>query len=287
MLHTIVLALTLLVSSHVLARNTPSELGKELVSGFNALATKDYAAARNRFEKAAPKNIPAAQQASGDCFAHGMDRARENELALRWYRPAADSGIAFSLCQAGQAYIAGDLVAKDVAKGLALCTSAAQAESTATMMKLAGCYGEGAAIIQNLRTARFWYAQAAQRRNQEAQYWRGIMLSEGQGGNADIPQARSWLELDAAEGYSRAYLPAAILYANAQINPNTGALTPDGLARVYMGNSAAQATTKNPLQMAQIARIETMALNVMPSQWTPDLDRRVANHLAQHNRQQD
>jgi len=239
------------------------------------------------FEKAALKNIPAAQQFLGDCFAQGLDRPIDGQAAVRWYRSAAEAGISYALCSAGELYISGKVVPKDVAKGLALCTSAAQAESPPAMMRLADYFREGTEVSQNLRNARFWYEQAAQRHNHEAQFRLGIMLSEGQGGDANISQARFWLEHAAMEGYAPAYLPTAILYANAQIDPKTGLLTPNDLAKVYMWNNAAKATTKNPVQLAEIERIERLVIAVMPPHWKGDLDGRVAEHLTKYNQQQE
>ncbi len=237
----------------------------------------DQAAACAWFDKAAHGNIPAAQQFLGDCLALGIGRAVDGPAAVQWYRKAAAAGIAYADCAAGALYIAGAIVPRDEAQGLALCTRAAQAESVPAMLQLAGYYTAGAA---NLPLARFWYDQAAQRHHHEAQYRLGLMLSEGQGGPADVAQARFWLEHAAMEGYAPAYLPTAILYANAPTNAATGALEPNDLAKVYMWSHAARARTTNPQQLAEMNRIDALVMAVMPPQWQPDLDRRVADHLA-------
>jgi len=232
------------------------------------------------FDKAAAANVPAAQQFVGDCFAQGIGRAVDGQAAVQWYRKAGASGIYAALCSAGDLYLAGRIVDKNVQEGLALCTAAAQAESPPAMLRLADLYRAGTQAPQDLKLARYWYEQAAQRHSHEAQFRLGVMLSEGDGGPADVVQARFWLEHAAAEGYAPAYLPTAVLYANAPVDPRTGALTPNDLAKVYMWNRAAKAVTTNPLQLADIARIDGMVLAVMPAQWQPDLDRKVADHLA-------
>lgn len=234
------------------------------------------------FDKAAMKGIPAAQQFMGDCLAQGIGRTVDGPAAVAWYRKAAEAGIAGALCSAGDLYLAGAIVPKDVRQGLTLCASAAQAESLPAMLKLATTYREGKQVPQNLVLARYWYDQAAQRHDQEAQFWLGILLSEGEGGAADPLKGRFWLEHAAMAGYAPAYLPTAILYANAAVDPATGALTPDDLSRVYMWNSAARARTGNPAQLAEIARIDAMVQAVMPAAWQPELDRRVADHLAKY-----
>lgn len=312
-----ILTASLLLCAQIDAQASPRDLRAELAGADKALAAKDYPTAYRAyadragdnalaqftlglfeqqgwgrpanavaacawFDKAAAQHIPAAAQFVGDCLANGIGRAVDGPAAIRWYRTAAEAGIAYADCLAGDLYIAGAIVPKDVQRGLALCTAAAQAESTPAMVKLADYYREGKRVPVNLRLARFWYDQAAQRHHHASQFRLGVMLSEGEGGPADVSLARFWLEHAAMEGYAPAYLPTAILYANAAPDPKTGALTPNDLAKVYMWNKAAAASTANPVQLAEIARIDAIALAVMPAVWRPDLDRRVAEHIAAH-----
>jgi TPR repeat protein len=237
----------------------------------------DPAAACAWFDKAAQRNIPAAQQFLGDCLAQGIGRAVDGTAALHWYAKAAAAGIAAASCSAGELYLAGQVVPRDVAQGLALCTQAAQAESMPAMLKLADYYSNSR---DHLPLARFWYDQAAQRHSHVAQWRLGLMQSAGEGGAPDVAQARFWLEHAAMEGYAPACLPTAILYANAPLDPVTGALAPADLAKVYMWNQAARATTPDPIQLAGIARIDAMVLAVVPPPWQAGLDRKVAAHLA-------
>lgn len=242
----------------------------------------DLAEACRRFEKAARRNIPAAQQFFGDCLAQGIGRAVDGKAAVEWYRKAAANGIAYALCSAGRLFIDGIGMDKDVPRGIALCTEAARAESPPAMLRLADYYREGTDVGQDLVAARYWYRQAAERRNREAQYRLGLMLGEGKGGDADQAAALFWLETAASEGYAPAYLPTAILYANAAPDEKTGVLAPEYIAKIYVWNSAAKARTTDPAQLSEIDSIETMVLKTMPLSWKPELDRKVAEHLARH-----
>lgn len=235
------------------------------------------------FARAAQASIPSAQQFFGDCLAQGIGRKVDGPAAVQWYQAAADQGLAGASCAAGELFIAGKSVTQDIPRGLSLCVAAAQAGSTPSMMKLAAFYSEGGAVAQDLSLARFWYTEAAERHVHEAQFRLGVMLSEGQGGEANVDKARFWLERAATEGYPPAYLPTAILYANAPVDPDTGMLSAEDLAKIYMWNSAAKATTQDPTQLAEIVRIEAMTLKLMPPQWKPVLDQRVAAHLAKFN----
>lgn len=246
--------------------------------------TANAEAACHWFEKSAIKQVPAAQQFWGDCLAKGIGQQANGQAAVVWYKKAAHSGIAYALCSAGHLYITAQGVEKSIQHGLDLCTAAAQAESTSAMLRLADYFREGTEVPQNLNAARHWYQQAAERHNLQAQYRLGLMLSEGLGGPADIDQARFWLELAASQGHQAAYLPVAILYANAPLDPQTGMLSAENLAKVYMWNAAAKACTTEPAQQHEIQNIEALVLAVMPAEWKEDLNQRVVQHLSKYKK---
>jgi TPR repeat protein len=234
------------------------------------------------FDKAAHGHIPVGQQFFGDCLAQGIGRAVDYAAAIEQYKQAAGGGDLIALCSAADLIIKGKGAVKDVGQGLQLCTQAAQANSPPAMVMLGDYYREGTDVPQDLAAARYWYQEAAQFNSSEARYRLGTMLSEGQGCEPDLNAALSLLETAASAGYAPAYLPTAILYANAPVDPKTGALAPEHLAKIYLWNSAAKARTTDPVQQAEIARIESMVLSVMPATWRPDLDKRVTEHLAKY-----
>jgi len=232
------------------------------------------------FEKAANRHIPAAEHFWGDCLAQGIGRETDIPSALAWYQRAAAHGHLISWCSAADYYIQGKGVAKDAEQALTLCRQAAQADSPPAMLKLAHYYQDGRDIPQDLAAARYWYQEAAQRRIPEAQYQLGVMLAQGDGGQPDLNAALFWLENAATAGYAPAYLPTAMLYANAPAQEATGALAPEHLAKVYLWNTAAKARAQDPAQRAEVEKLEAQVLAVMPATWRPDLDKQVAQHLA-------
>lgn len=242
----------------------------------------DPVAACGWYEKAAQKRIPAAEHYWGDCLAQGIGRRADIPAALAWYEKAAAHGHLISACAAADYYIQGKGVAQDVARGIELCRQVAQANSPPAMITLARYYDRGEYLPRDPAAARYWYQEAAQRHNAEAQYRLGLMLAQGDGGEPDPAAALFWLETAASEGYAPAYLPTAELYASAPVQPDTGALAPEHLAKTYLWNAAARARTDDPAQRAAIDRIDALLAQAMPVAWRPDLDRQVAEHLARY-----
>lgn len=234
------------------------------------------------FEKAAQRHIPAAEHQWGECLARGTGRPVDVPAALSWYERAADHGHLISWCAAADHYIRGDGVAKDMARGLELCGRVAQAGSPPAMLQLAGYYREGRDLPRDLAQARRWYEAAARRNTPEAQYRLGLMLADGQGGEADADAALFWLESAATQGYAPAYLPTAVLYANQPVQPDTGALSPEHLAKIYLWLGAAKATGIAAEQQALVEHMDALLATAMPDTWKPQLDRLVAEHLAKH-----
>lgn len=246
--------------------------------------TADPVGACRWFQQAAQKRIPAAEHYWGDCLGEGIGLTPDIPAALDWYAKAASDGHLLSQCSAADYYIQGKGVDKDIDRGIEMCKQVAQANSPPAMLKLAHYYEEGKYVPQDLAAARFWYQQAALFRVDEAQYHFGLMLAQGQGGDADLNNALYWLETAASQGYVPAYLPTALLYANAPVQKETGALAPEHLAKIYLWSAAAKARSTVPDQIAEAEKLETQVLAVMPPTWRPKLDQQVAEHVAKYSR---
>jgi TPR repeat protein len=147
------------------------------------------------------------------------------------------------------------------------------------MMQLARYHQGGHGVPQDLVATRQWLQSAAQLRVLEAQYQLGLMLADGLGGAADPALALFWFETAASEGHVPACLATAVMYAKALPQPDTGALVPAYLAKVYLWTEAAKARG-TPSQRADALKLEAQVLALMPASWRPTLDKQVAAHLA-------
>lgn len=240
----------------------------------------DRDAACDWFAKAARGNIPTALHYAGDCLMRTPDAPGHAAAALANYQSAADHGHLISLCSAADFYLRGRYVAKDVARGLAMCTQAAMASSPPAMLLLADYLRDDRDVPPDLPAARHWYQLAAEHHLTEARYRLAVMQAQGDGGEPDVEAALATMETLAGAGYVPAYLPTALLYAHLPPDPDTGAPSAEHLAKMYLWASAAKARLTDPALRNQAEQLQTQVLTLMPPQWRAELDTKVATHLA-------
>ena len=147
----------------------------------------------------------------------------------------------------------------------------------------AGLYLEGDASIRDPALAGRWLETAASQRLPEAQYRLGVLLRERAGDDrSTMVAARFWLESAASQGYLPAYLPVGELYLAAPRDPDSGRLPADDLAKAYLWLSAASRALREPESLSRANTLLAQVREVMPRRWAPDLDAKVAAHLAEH-----
>jgi TPR repeat protein len=317
MLHTRILPLLilLLLAAPGARAARPTDYGKELRPAYALLDKGDYARAYAQFQrhgagnplaqfmlglfhqngwgrpadadaacawfaKAAPRGIPAAQHLHADCLMRAPDAPGNAAAALASYLDAANNSHYISWCAAAELLIRGRGVPRDVPRGLALCTQAAQANSPPAMLRLGQFLGGDAGVAPDLAQARAWFQRAALAGVTEARFRLAIMQSQGDGGEVDRTAALTGMETLAAEGYAPAYLPTAVMYAHLPPEPDTGALSAEHLAKVYLWASAAKASLRDAARQAATEQLLASVLAVMPPEWRPELDRKVDAHLA-------
>jgi TPR repeat protein len=234
------------------------------------------------YEKSARSGqLPVAVDSAARCTADGVHREADFVQAMAWYQQAADMGYSPSLCHLGDLYIAGKGVNSDPLRGAELCEQAAEQGSLLSMLYLGEAYLNQEALLDPGK-ALFWYAQAANSGSVVAQFQLGVMYRDGIATNRNPVTARQWFETSASRGYVPAYFETGNLYFNAPANPETGLWHPGDLASAYMWLSASSTQsedeTQRELAQGMLARLRP----VMPETWAPELDTRVAEHIASH-----
>jgi TPR repeat protein len=244
--------------------------------------TVDPVSACRWHEKAAAGKIPASAHYLADCLVSGTHMPPDPTQAAKWYEQAANYGHFSSLCALGSLYIAGNGVAKDPAKGLTLCQQAAQKGHVASMMTLGRSHLQGVAGKKDYQAAVSWFEQASQRNSAEAPYLIGTILREGSAGPKRLEEARYWFELAASRGYVRAYFVTGGLYFAAPPDPGTQMPTAKNLAKAFLWLSAAKARSTDKNEFPEIRKQLAKIGEIMPQSWAPDLEMKVAEHLAKY-----
>lgn len=146
---------------------------------------------------------PAGQFKLGKMYDKGEGVPKDRELALKWYRKAADQGYAEAQLLLGIIYDQGVGVAKDYAQALEWYRKAAEQGYAKAQFNLGSMYDEGLGLQQDYQQAANWYRKAADQGFAKAQFNLGSMYFNGEGAVQDNAQAYMWLHLAASQGLER------------------------------------------------------------------------------------
>lgn len=262
------------------SNNPLAEFSIALFHDFGWGRPKASSTACEWYAKAALAKLPAAQHAFGDCLLNGINGPSEPARAAIEYQEAAQAGHWISLCSLAELYQRGIGVAKEPAKGIALCESIANQGILKAMRMTAFFYLDGDLSTRDSVKGWAWLEQAAKQGDAHAQYRLGVFERDNAQLGNELELARYWFESAAAQGYTSAYMPVAELYVHAPVDAANGKPLPEHLAKAYLWLSAALQRINDPLEteraMAMLERVKSF----MPESWRPELDAKVARHLA-------
>jgi len=178
------------------------------------LDAKEYAQARQWFQKAAEAGSADGMNGLGALYENGWGVTQDSAQARQWYRRAADAGSVaaklklamLSPSPASQPLPNGTpspvdelaaakryLDAKDYAKALPLLRKVADAtRNLEALNQLGDLYYSGRGVSQDYVQARQWYQKAADAGSANAMYQLGELYQYGQGVARDYAQAHRW-----------------------------------------------------------------------------------------------
>ena len=132
--------------------------------------------------------------------------------AARWYRRAAEQGLAQAQNQLGAMYALGQGVPQDDAEAVRLYRSAAEQGLASAQSNLGVMYASGLGVLQDYVEAVRWYRLAAQQGDTKAQRYLGGMYSLGRGVPQDFAEAARWFKHAAEWGDVGAQTLLALAY---------------------------------------------------------------------------
>ena len=160
------------------------------------------------FEEAkakAEKGDAVYQAALGEFYYFGGPERTNNLVeAVKWFRKAAEQGVAEAQFNLGCAYANGEGVTKDVDKAVKWYRKAAEQSYPSAQCSLGLCYDKGEGVIQDKSEAIKWYRKAAIQGVAEAQFDLGFSYAQGDGVIKDASEAVRWYRKAAEQGLAQA-----------------------------------------------------------------------------------
>jgi TPR repeat protein len=173
---------------------------------------RDYAGARNAFWPAATRGHAPSVNMIG-VIADDQGNLTE---AVKWYRNAADRGLAVAQYNLGNSYRRGRGVAQDAAQAVNWFGKAAGQDFVHAQLALAAMYAAGEGVPRDPVRAVEWVRKAADKGNAQAQFEMGTAYTNGFGVAQSDQQALQWYRLAADKGHAAAQYSLAFMYENGQ-----------------------------------------------------------------------
>ena len=196
-------------------------------------------------------------------FQAGLDAYEQGnyKVALKEWKPLAESGDSKAQFRLGVMYDNGEGVAQDYGEALKWYRKAAEQGNTTAQFNLGLMYARGEGTLQDDKEAVKWYRKAAEQGNATAQFNLGVMYTNGEGVPQDYKEAVKWYRRAAEQGYASAQLNLGVMYANgegvvqdyvtAHVWYNLAGIHGDEKAREYRDRIAEKMT---PSQIAEAQR---------------------------------
>ena len=176
--------------------------------------SQDYNEAVRWYRKAADQGIAYAQYALGVSYAKGQGIPQSYIEAIRWFRKAADQGDARSQCDLGISYASGFGVPQNDVEAVNWYRKAADQGDAFAQFNLGNMYLNGRGVPQNDIEAANWYRKAADQGDTNAQFQLGWIYDNGKGVPKNDVEAVNWYRKAADQGDADAQFNLGNMHLN-------------------------------------------------------------------------
>ena len=135
---------------------------------------------------------------------------RDNAVAVKWFRKAAEQGHARAQFNLGWMYDNGRGVSKDESEAVKWYYKAAEQGHVRAQFNLGWDYRHGCGVRQDYVEAVKWYRMAAEQGDADAQNNLGWMYDNGHGVSKNEPEAVKWYRKAAEQGHAHAQLRSRV-----------------------------------------------------------------------------
>ena len=137
---------------------------------------------------------------------------RDGVEAVKWFRKAAQQGLATSEANLAGMYLAGDGVPKDGTEAVKWLRKAARKGLIRAQKNLGLMYVYGLGVPKNYTEAAKWCRKAGENGDADAQFKLGTLYENGDGVQQDRNEARQWFFKAAIQGNGRAQFALSAVY---------------------------------------------------------------------------
>ncbi len=169
------------------------QLGLRYAEGIDV--ARDEAEAVRWFRKAAEQGYAAAQNDLGAMYAPGRGVKQDYAEALRWYRKAAEQGEAQAQNSLGAMYSLGQGAVQDDVEAVRWFRKSAEQGFALAQSNLGAMYAEGRGVTQDGAEAVRWYSKASEQGLAGAGYNLGELYELGKGISRNTAEAYYWFAL--------------------------------------------------------------------------------------------
>ncbi len=166
---------------------------------------------------AADQGVATAMYNLARMFDKGRGVARNMAEAAAWYEKAANAGHTAAQASLGTLYEFGEGVPVNLAEALRLYRLAADKGEGHAMTSLGYLYAQGKGVARDPQEARKWYQMAAEKGQSRAMFNLALMHMRGEGGAASGVEAIRWLNAAVEKGHSVALRELAYLHDEGRI----------------------------------------------------------------------
>ena len=170
----------------------------------------DYS--RNKYDKLPSSEMVRKNAENRNSLANDFYSKGEYEEAVKWYRKAADLGLAKSQNTLGVMYTDGKGVDKDYVEAVRWYRKAAEQGQDWGEYNLGVRYEYGEGVEVDYGEALRWYLKAADQYLPDAQNRIGMMYYNGHGVEKDYGEAVKWFKLAANNDFKTAQYNAGFMY---------------------------------------------------------------------------
>ena len=174
--------------------------------------TRDDALAARLFRRAAEQGNAEAQAALGFAYHLGRGVPQSDTEALKWLRKAAEQGQSGAQYNLGFAYFTGGGVPQNDTEAVTWFRKAAEQGFAPAQNNLGAMYTRGRGVAQDFAQAVEWYRKAAEQGQPDAQTSLGELCANGDGTPKDDAEAIKWFRKAAEQGDPTAQIDLGRMY---------------------------------------------------------------------------